>query len=275
MPSKLYQLTLLSSMVFLLIIISNVSAHGIDSIKRCMSINEISCKKCVFVEVDIITGNEIITGKRSPDKFVGDYFTYNITLINMNETINSTTFTVNISNPIRESIKYRSFSPITLEINDSHILYPIYRNNPKEYDVIFFDIEGSYKIELSADTYIEYFRFYKDTCVYTISPGSFKFYFDVMPKWERDWKEEMRSQQIANQKIMNETYNVIKEMRNISQEMERSSNKMESLTHVIIFLTAINFGFVYYSSIEKKKLKSLLIIIVVLIFAYLLYWSII
>jgi hypothetical protein len=75
-----------------------------------------------------------------------------------------------------------------------------------------------------------------------------------MPKWERTWKEEMRSQIIISQEILKNISEYSEKISDFSREMVKSSNKMEILTWVIIILTIINVCFVWYTI--KKSISQ-------------------
>lgn len=252
-----------------LLLISSVVFADIDEkkIKSCFNANNMTCEynKCAAVYFTVVNG------ENKPDNFVGDYFTYKITLINLGgNSVENDTFKVNISNPLQYSIGNRLFYPDKLKISDNqYLLHPTYRNRSNEYDIFPFDIAGAYTITLSSDTSMEYFRFY-DNCRYTRSPNSLNYYFDVMPRWEKEWKDETENLQRDIIESNKQIKDSVGEMVTISKNMDKSGNYMFILTMIVGIFTLIQVYLQYCQKIIKNKrikvIEPYLLVLLILIF---------
>lgn len=252
--------TIIISLILVLMGISALANIDEITIKNCFKVTNITCvyPKCIAVDINIVNG------ENEEDNFVGDYFTYDITIISLgNDSIENDTFNVNTSNPIREQIGYRKFSSDKIKVsNIQYRLYPSYRNNLNEHDIIFFDSAGVYKITLSSDIPVEYLRFHSSNCRYIRTPNVFEYYFDAMPKWEKRWKEETEKLQKDMIESNKQIKDSVEKMITISDNMEKSGNYMVLLTTIIGLFTIIT---TYYAGKGRKLFFWFIIIIIVLI----------
>jgi hypothetical protein len=271
--SKIY--FLVNLFLFSTLLISIVLAE--NDIEKCVRLNKISCENCIHINVSIINGEE------TNEFFVGDYFYYNITILNIgNETINSQ-LTVNVYNPQRESIGANITFPINLEPNKTTFLFPNRTENMKNYYIYNFDSVGSYKITVFSDN-LHFYHFYpkiisKDglyfSCKYIDSTWYYPIYFDAMPKWNYEWEKEMRDQidkyEKTIEKLKNETEqmkNATEEMRDISKRMEISNKFTRTLSMLVLFLTIVNvtctiYSLVYSAQEERSLFNFVLLLLLV------------
>jgi hypothetical protein len=164
---------------------------------------------------------EVITGSGRSDYYVGDYFWYNISLVNSGSTFINATFKVTVLNTtggilIDGSKDYF----LTLKPNETTSLYPNYtRLGREEHSVYYFETSGTYSIVLSSETPLKYYKFYSSGA-YTFSTNACQFSFDVMPSYQRvqndRWndflnknEEYMKQVDIQTQKAMTLTYYTI------------------------------------------------------------------
>ena len=183
----------------------------------------------------------IITSHGTSDFSVGDAFHYNITLTNIgNQTVNSN-FNVSIYNPSRELLGSRIFSS-NISQGQTTFLFPK-REKPvvpgrSEYDVLFFDSAGSYKLQIkSSQPLLLFYRLSSTEYTYT---NPFNFYFDAMPHWE----------------TINE---------NLTVQMLTLTRLAYRLTYVVGILTVINLDITYWT-VRRKKAEAVLLAIVAISF---------
>jgi len=243
-----------------------------NDIEKCISVNNITCESCVHVNITIISGEE------TREFFVGDYFYYNITILNIgNKTINSQ-LRVDVYNPQRELIGTSITFPINLEPNETTFLFPNMTEDLKKYYIFIFDSIGSYKINISSDDYLHFYHFYpkRTSCKYVRHFWSYLKYFDAMPRWDYEWKKEMRVQIEKYEKVIQELRNetkgmkdATKEMLDISKEMKISSKLMRELSILVLVLTIANvtctiLRFLYVEKLSKKDFLLTFILIVLI-----------
>jgi len=202
---------------------------------------------------DVLVEVQIITGSRSSDYYVGDSFTYNITLRNIgNQTINSN-FTVSVYNPSRDLLGSRTFNGIVLSQGQvSHLFpkkeQPLVKGN-EEYDVFFFDTLGSYKIQISSSQYLLFWRS-TETGGYTYQTPLY-FYFDAMPRWEKLWRDRLTEWQSTNEKL---------------------SQQVLWLTFAVGWLTAINVAIAAYTVRRAKRDFIGALILAAIVFTLVMYY---
>lgn len=195
----------------------------------------------------------IITSHGTSDFSVGDAFHYNITLTNIgNQTVNSN-FNVSIYNPSRELLGSRVFSS-NISQGQTTFLFPK-REKPvvpggSEYDVLFFDSAGSYKLQIkSSQPLLLFYRLSSTEYTYT---NPFNFYFDAMPKWEKDWRDTVTQWQITNE--------------NLSEQMLTLNKLFYRLTYVVGFLTVANLGITAWTARKRVGDAVLVTIIASILF---------
>lgn len=230
---------------------NSISARKIEDVAYCIPKN-FTCEHDSCIAIEFI----IYTGSGSYDFFVGDYFWYNITLKNIGNTTANLNLTVKVYNNLREVIGTVVTYFKNIEPNEITYLFPNITSDEEKYYIFEFDTIGSYKIEITSENYFKIIEFYhyQDDCKSIFYDNRYPFYFDAMPKWERTWKEEMRSQIIISQEILKNISEYSEKISDFSREMVKSSNKMEILTWVIIILTIINVCFVWYTI--KKSISQ-------------------
>jgi hypothetical protein len=181
---------------------------------------------------------QIVAGRSGSDYSVGNAFHYNITLTNIgNRTVNSN-FTVSVYNPSRELLGTRVFTRNLLP-GKVTFLFPSKQNpmipSRSEYDVFSFDSAGSYKLVIVSSQSLFFFRQWETE--YTYSENSFTFYFDAMPKWEKDWRDTLTQWQITNE--------------NLSEQMLTLNKLFYRLTYVVGFLTVANLGITAWTARKR------------------------
>jgi hypothetical protein len=197
-----------------------------------------------FTGNGVVVDIEIITGSGSSDCYVGDSFTYNITLTNIGNQTISSNFTVSVYNPSRDllgSREFREFSGIVLSSGQVTQLFPskeqpIIKGN-KEYDVFFFDTLGSYKLQISSSQNLLFLR-PTEMGGYTYQ-APLVFYFDAMPRWEKNWRDVLTQWQATNENLTRQTLTM--------------SSLLFRLSYVVGLLTVFNLATVVWSATRRVR----------------------
>lgn len=222
--------------ILILIIVPNSAwAENIvfdNFVDECVDEKNISCTNCVAINLTIMPGE-------GPEYVVGDYFYYNISFRNIGSNTINFTFGVRVYNPSREEIKPARTYGYTLQPKKTNYSAPTIVNN--QYNIYDFDTAGSYKLEITSEAQMTFYRFYND-CRYTFRE-TYVQYFDAMPRWEKEWREEMISVQESSSKI--------------NEEMKRISERIELETLWLLLLT---LAIAYYTifGITKKHTMAIL-----------------
>jgi hypothetical protein len=185
----------------------------------------------------------IFTGEGEEDYFVGDYFWYAIELTNnCTETINAT-FTVKVYNPGREVFGAVKTYEEVLEHAETTFLYPNYtRDGREEYNIYFFDTFGTYKIELTSNISLSYYRYSEDGR-YTVQFNTCSFYFDAMPSYEKIWRDRIKT--------------FIEENERWIKDQEHNAKVMLDLAALTLLATTMNLALVVWATPRKKRWTDL------------------
>jgi hypothetical protein len=206
------------------------------------------------IQVDI----QIITGSKSPDFYVGDTFHYNITLTNIGTQPIDSNFTVNVYNPSRELLGTRIFER---NLSPGQVAYllpskekPVVQGNP-EYDIFFFDSIGSYKLEVTSSQNLFFWRFTETEYTYQ---SSFTFYFDAMPRWEKNWRDRLAEWQVTNESL--------------TKQALATSILLYRLTYVVGFLTVFSSAITAWSARRKVVDSVMVALVAFLVFAFVIWY---
>jgi len=74
---------------------------------------------------------------------------------------------------------------------------------------------------------------------YTFDPQVYSFYFDVMPKWEKTWRERMMASLDMSEKIAKESLELNSRMKDLTETMTRLTWLIAGLTVLGIFVTIL------------------------------------
>jgi hypothetical protein len=198
---------------------------------------------------------QIITGSGRSDYYAGDYFWYNISLLNSGSTLINGTFNVKVLNNTGEIIEPSKDFTVTLQPNASYFLYPNYtRLDKEERSIFYFKTSGTYTIVLSSELLLRYYRFYSNGA-YTQSSNYCEFPIDVMPSYQRvqndNWNDFLSKNEDYMQKVQ----------QNIDQS-EIQAQKTLELTYLSLFIAVssifLAFGsfFVAWTDLSQEKQKK-------------------
>jgi len=201
---------------------------------------------------------EIITGSRSPDFYVGDTFHYNITLTNIGTQPINSNLTVSVYNPSRELLGTKIFQR-TLSPGQVTYLFPskekpVVQGKP-EYDIFFFDSIGSYKLQATSSQNLLFWRFTETEYTYQ---GSFTFYFDAMPRWEKTWRDRLAEWQVINEKL--------------TRQALATSTLLYRLTYVVGFLTIFSSAIAAWSARRRVVDSAVAALVAFLVFALVMWY---
>lgn len=199
-------------------IVLEKSTTGND-LKQCIEMSNIHCENCVVLDISLSTGSESI------EYVIGDYQTYNISINNIGNNNISTNFSVKVLDPQGNQIgKTRSF-PLSLQPNEIKNFIPNQTVDGKLFDIYPFDAVGSYKIVISTDTKITFYRFfpkmfnissvYYFSCKFTFQEN-FVYNYDVISKSDEQWRNTLRGWQNETQNFNNESQLTNSIMKNLN-----------------------------------------------------------
>ena len=196
---------------------------------------------------------QVITGSKSPDFYVGDTFHYNITLTNLGTQPINSNFTVSVYNPSRELLGTRIFQR---SLSPGQVAYlfpakekPVVKGQP-EYDIFFFDSIGSYKLQIASSQSLLFWRFTQTEYTYQGSP--FTFYFDAMPRWEKNWRDTLAQWQATNE--------------NLAKQSLTTSMLLYRLSYVVGFLTIFNLATTVLSATKRVSHAVVVAVVASLLF---------
>lgn len=219
-----------------------------DNSNFCKSINNVSITEtcsnfnCESLDFSIINGNKI------SQNLIGDYFTYQIRITNIGNTVVNDKLTINIFNPSGVSINPIREFPINLKHSENQIIFPnvTISNVTQNYNVYSIDSVGVYKIYVFSRKPTLFLRFYPD-CSFTYYQNSFNYTFDSTTTWQY-------------------------QLQKISEENLRESSQLLKATKILVGLTAallfIEFGGLIRNEVRRRWVQAVLIIF---FFAFLIY----
>ena len=219
----------------------NLSFAQVD----CVKYQNITCDQCVEINYIIFTREG---GKKT--YFVGDRFSYNITIRNIGKDIINTAVKVYLENP-REVTSLTYSYGISLEPNETYSLYPE-RKNGREIYYYYFDLIGPYTLKLNSSTPVRFYEFYPD-CGY-FADYNFRINFDAISRSDYEWKKEM--------------VDMTKEMRDISKRMEISNKFTRTLSILVLILTVVNVTCTIYR-LKHPQERSITDFVLILIMVFL------
>jgi len=209
------------------------------SVSDCAKILNFTCENTT----DCIAINVSILPTEGRDAYlVGDYFHYNTTLLSISNADVMKNFTVSVYNPENATLSSRTYKNIPIEVSNFASLYPNQTNI--SHDVYPFDLAGVYRIEvISQDYNTVFYHFYPD-CEYTYHPIKYTYYFDVMPKWQYEANEKLKTVLENNSELQTKTFE-------LTGKMVELNKRMESLTIVLVVLAFISIASILWEKSVK------------------------
>ena len=194
-------------------------------------------------EIDI--DFKIQTGSGDVDYYVGDYFYYNITLLNTGSTNINATFKVEVFNSTGGLMPNSKDFSIYLQPSQTTYLFQNRSSVRTEGERLIYQLEtpGTYSISISSETPITYFYYYDDGS-YRFDTGAFHYAFDVQPSYQKTQNERWNEFLEKNEKYMNEVEQYI-------EASKISSDRTKQLSTVSILLallgTLVSIGNIHFS----------------------------
>lgn len=187
---------------------------------------------------------DVISPEINDAHVVGEFFYYTINITNRGTGIINDTFTISVFNPSGNLLDSRNYT-VLIEPNGSHNITA--KGGKENETAIFpFDTAGDYKIEINSTKPIDFYQWVSDHTRYIRQPKNFKYFFDVMPRWQYDLSI---SSELANQKIITLTT----ELNTATQSMLSATEKMVIIaicTSIIAFWTSI-IAYITYKNSKK------------------------
>ncbi|ODS39841.1 hypothetical protein BEH94_02900 [Candidatus Altiarchaeales archaeon WOR_SM1_SCG] len=203
------------------------------------------------VDVDIT----IVSHEIKDAYVVGDSFWYKVEFTNIGIGIINDNFNISVFNPSGNLIDSRNYD-ILLEPNESKTINST-GGKKGEVAAFPFDTNGDYKMEIKSKKLIDFYRWFdvktgKSTYrSYNRQPMTFKYYFDVMPRWQYDlWKdtkeinkemldatEEMNDATKKSLKLTEELDKVTKEVNDATKNIEYATYAMLVVAFVTLFVS--------------------------------------
>lgn len=177
---------------------------------------------------------------------VGDFFYYRINLTNTDSEVINTTFNISLFSPSRALIEASRFYPENIEPNNS-IIIEAKGGKSNETALFPFDFEGDYMITLSANMPLDLYRQIEiktDKTIthrYTRQNIIFKYYFDVMPRWQYTlWKNtETANNKVfeANEKLLSLTI----DLKDLTADLKKLTWYMLSIAFFALWIALVSF----------------------------------
>jgi len=225
-------------------------------IDKCATLYKVSDRYCLAVDVLIIPGSNgsdygygRYTLRNQGDFFVGDYFYFEILLRNIGKGLVNETLNVSIYSPDRELIGSYS-DKVELAQGQTFSLIPWADKNTTTHRIFDFDTAGSYKINVTrktSDPILYFYRFYEPDMACVIRPNVFAYYFDVMPGWEKHWRDRLVQWQEISGTVTKETLKI--------------SILLYRVTYIVGFVTICQLAIAAWSA-RKRKLDAVIVVLV-------------
>ncbi len=198
---------------------------------------------------------QILTRSGRTDYYVGDFFWYNITLLNSGSNLINGTFNVRVLNTTGVIVPPARSYDVTIQPNETYSLYPNKtRLERSEFDIYAFKTAGTYTIAVSSDLSLNYYTVFPDGG-YAYFGNRFEYPIDVMPSYQREQNDQWSEFLSKNEEYMQ------KVQENIDKS-ETLSVKAINLTYlsVCIAVASIFLGwgsfYVAWCDLSKEKQKT-------------------
>jgi hypothetical protein len=213
-------------------------------------------------ELNMTIDFSILNGQDTAVNYVGDYFTYNVTLRNNSTSLIDTDFTVEVFNVTHSLLSAQQYHRSIMS-GQATQLYPNYtREGRQEYSIYFFDSAGTYELAVISGMPIAFYSYFPSG-KYIVQHTVARFFFDALPASEKGLNQE-----IVNWVKINEAW-ILQSQQSLVIE-QRLTQRIYTLSVLAFIVAVINAVLVVESAPRRTRLAKVILAIYLSIFIALL-----